>query len=230
MTTLDGRWTPSNIRDWFINHRNDPLARNDGTIELLGASFLATEPAIFGKPNEYIQREIQWYESMSLNVRDIPGDTPAIWKAIAAEDGTVNSNYGYLFWSPENHHQARHVVDMLVRYPETREAVAIYNRPTMHEDAFIDGRHDFVCTNAVHYELRNGRLNLIVQMRSNDVVFGYKNDYAWQKHTQLWILDQLSHILLDSHYVAGDIYWQAGSMHIYRRHWHYLGSDVEESI
>ena len=97
MTDMQGRWTPSNIRDWFINHRNDPSARNDGTIELLGASFITTEPAIFGQPNEYIQRELQWYESMSLNVRDIPGETPAIWKAIAAEDGTVNSNYGYLF-------------------------------------------------------------------------------------------------------------------------------------
>lgn len=230
MTDMQGRWTPSNIRDWFINHRNDPSARNDGTIEILGASFIATEPTIFGRPNEYIQRELKWYESMSLKVDDIPGETPAIWKSIAAEDGTVNSNYGYLFWSPENHYQARRVVDMLVRYPETREAVAIYTRPTMHDDAFENGRRDFICTNAVHYELRNGKLNLVVQMRSNDVIFGYKNDYAWQKHTQLWVLDQLHHIVPDRQYRAGTIYWQVASLHIYRRHWHYLGSDVKETI
>lgn len=230
MTTLDGRWTPSNIRDWFINHRNDPSARNDGTIELLGASFMATEPAIFGQPNEYIQRELKWYESMSLKVDDIPGETPVIWKSIAAEDGTVNSNYGYLFWGPENHYQARHVVDMLVRCPETREAVAIYTRPTMHDDAFENGRRDFICTNAVHYLLRNGKLDLVVQMRSNDVIFGYKNDYAWQKHTQTWVLDQLNRILMDAHYVPGDIYWQVASLHIYRRHWHYLGNDVKEML
>ncbi len=230
MTDMQGRWTPSNIRDWFINHRNDPAARNGDTIELLGAAFKADEPAIFGQPNEYIQRELQWYESMSLNVRDIPGKVPAIWKAIAADDGTVNSNYGYLFWSPENGSQARHVVDMLIRDPESREAVAIYNRPSIHEDAFSNGRRDFICTNAVSYLIRNNRLDIVVQMRSNDVVFGYKNDWAWQKHTQLWVLEQLHYIVPDREYEVGTIYWQVASLHIYRRHWHYLGGDVKETL
>ena len=230
MATLDGWWTPSNIRDWFINHRNDPAVRNDDTIEMKGASFIASEPALFGDPNEYIRRELKWYESMSLNVQDIPGKIPAIWKAIAAEDGTVNSNYGYLFWSPENGSQAQHVVDTLIRYPSSREAVAVYNRPSIHTDAFSDGRRDFICTNAVHYLLRDGYLDLVVQMRSNDVVFGYKNDWAWQKHTQLWVLQQLRHIAPDSEYKAGDIYWQVASLHIYKRHWHFLGDDVREIL
>ena len=35
------------------------------TIEWIGASFIANEPAIFGTPNqEYIDKELNWYDSM----------------------------------------------------------------------------------------------------------------------------------------------------------------------
>ena len=41
-------------------------------IEIIGASFIADEPAIFGTVNEdYVRRELNWYESQSLNVYDI---------------------------------------------------------------------------------------------------------------------------------------------------------------
>ena len=53
----------SDIRNHFRNellNKNFTTDRNGSkTIELLGASFHATEPAIFGKPNqEYIDAEI----------------------------------------------------------------------------------------------------------------------------------------------------------------------------
>ena len=39
-------------------------------IEIINASFEANENSIFGKPNEdYIKRELEWYESKSLNVK-----------------------------------------------------------------------------------------------------------------------------------------------------------------
>jgi len=39
-------------------------------LEIRSASFVADEPAIFGTPNEdYIRRELAWYESQSLNVK-----------------------------------------------------------------------------------------------------------------------------------------------------------------
>ena len=53
-------------------------------------------------------------------------------------------------------------------------------------------------------------------MRSNDVVFGYKNDYAWQKH----VLDMLA---ADLFVEPGEIYWNAGSLHVYSRHFHLIG-------
>ena len=39
------------------------------TIEMIGAQFVADEPAIFGTVDEdYVKRELEWYRSMSLNV------------------------------------------------------------------------------------------------------------------------------------------------------------------
>jgi thymidylate synthase len=186
-------------------------------IEIRSASFIADAPAIFGTPNQdYIDREIAWYESQSLNVNDIPGGPPAIWKQVADKNGFINSNYGWCIWSKENGSQYDKVLNELREQPNSRRAVMIYTRPTMWDDYDRDGMSDFMCTNAVQYLRRWGKLFAVVQMRSNDVVFGYKNDYAWQKH----VLDKLAAELGD---VPGDIYWNAGSLHVYERHFHLIG-------
>jgi thymidylate synthase len=181
-------------------------------LEIRSASFVADEPAIFGTPNQdYIDRELAWYESQSLNVNDIPGGPPTIWKQVADKHGYINSNYGWCVFSKQNGSQYDNVVKELTAHPYSRRAVMIYTRPKMWEDYNLDGMSDFMCTNAVQYMIRYGRLNAVVQMRSNDVVFGYRNDYAWQKHV-------LQKLAKDLGVVEGDIYWNAGSLHVYSRH------------
>ena len=183
---------------------------------------LPDAPAIFGTPNEeYISREIDWYESQSLNVEDIPGETPAIWKSISSDDGKINSNYGYLINSEENFNQYQKVLRQLLVDRQSRRAVMIYQRPTMHEDFCVNGMSDFICTNAVQYLIRGNQVNAVVQMRSNDVIFGYRNDYAWQ----LYVLQNLvTHINLhgEANYKVGDITWQVGSLHVYERHFKFV--------
>lgn len=181
-------------------------------LELVGESFLANEPAIFGKVNEeYVQAELEWYLSCSLNVNDIPGGPPKIWQQVATEDGFINSNYGWCIFHPDNGMQYEAVKAELLRNPYSRRAVMIYTRPTMHMDYNSNGMSDFMCTNAVQYMYRNQKLNAVVQMRSNDVVYGYKNDYAWQR----FVLDKLA---TDLEVPSGDIIWNAGSLHVYERH------------
>jgi thymidylate synthase len=60
-------------------------------------------------------------------------------------------------------------------------------------------------------------------MRSNDVVFGYKNDYAWQR----FILDRLaddinttSENMFEDDIRPGNIVWQVQNLHVYERHFH----------
>ncbi len=182
------------------------------TVEILGAAFIADEDSIFGELNlGYIERELAWYKSMSLSVDDIPGGTPAIWKNVADENGYVNSNYGFLIWSETNGRQYERVLKTLQNDPNSRRAVMIYTRPTMHVDFNNKGMSDFVCTNTVTYLIRNGKLYSIVNMRSNDAIFGYKNDYAWQQY----VLEKLA---LELNVKVGTITWQVASLHIYERH------------
>lgn len=183
-----------------------------GMLEVVGAHFLADEETIFGPVNyDYVERELRWYHSMSRNVYDIPDGPPPIWEQVADKDGIINSNYGYLMFSEENGSQLDRVFETLARDPDSRQGTAIYTRPTMHDDAYENGRRDFVCTNAVNYFIRDGLLHAVVQMRSNDVVFGYRNDWAWQRHCQAMLAVKLG-------VPSGEIMWNAASLHVYPRH------------
>ena len=184
------------------------------TIEIIGASFIASDEALFGKVDwDYIHREEMWYDSQSRNVNDIPGGAPQVWKAVASKDGTINSNYGWTTYSEENGSQYAKVLAELKKNPESRRAVVIYTRPSMWDEYNIDGRSDFMCTNAVQYLIRDGAVHACVQMRSNDAVLGYKNDRAWQ-HTVL------SRLAKDLNLPVGDLHWSAGSLHVYERHFY----------
>ena len=197
------------------------------TIELIGASFFADQPAIFGEPNaSYIEIEKAWYESQSTNVNWIPEtynrNVPEAWKASANQFGEINSNYGHLIYSDKYHHQYGQVLDELLANPDGRRASMIYTRPSIWMEYNEDGKNDFICTNAVTYYIRDNCLQCVVQMRSNDVVFGYKNDYAWQ----LYVLEQLVKDYNDCkqngvpELKVGDIIWQVQNLHVYERHFH----------
>jgi thymidylate synthase len=188
------------------------------TIEILNAAFIANEPAIFGTPNEdYIERELKWYRSMSRNVNDIPGGTPEIWKMVADKNGMINSNYGWCIYSEENGYQFTKVVEELVKSPLSRRATMIYTRPSMHVDYNKNGMSDFMCTNVVQYFIRKGKLHASVYMRSNDAIFGYKNDWAWQRYVQKEVLQSING-KCNTVYDLGDLYWNVSSLHVYERH------------
>ena len=190
------------------------------TVEILNASFIADQPAIFGTVNqEYVERELQWYLSKSLNVNDIPEPVPAIWKAVATPDGRINSNYGWCIYSEENGNQYFNVIKELRNNPDSRRATMIYNRPSMHADYNKDGMSDFMCTNAVQYLVRGGEVHALVYMRSNDAVFGYKNDYAWQEHV-------LKHVSEAISIPKGNIYWNVASLHVYERHFNLIVDEI----
>jgi thymidylate synthase len=201
------------------------------TIEIIGASFIADEDSIFGEVNwDYVRREEEWYNSQSLNVNDIPGGPPAVWKAVADKTtGEINSNYGWCIYSKDNianefgevpleesgliMSQYDAALNELKKNPESRRAIMIYTRPSMWLDYNKGGRSDFMCTNAVQYLIRDGAVHAVVQMRSNDAVFGYKNDRAWQQHVLQKLAGELG-------LPVGNLYWNVGSLHVYARHYH----------
>ena len=139
------------------------------TIELIGASFIADEPSIFGTPNDdYIKKEIAWYEKQSTNIYDIRDRDqapPAAWKYSADKHGNINSNYGHLIWSDKYFNQYGQVLDELLLNPDGRRATMIYNRPSIWMEYSENGKSDFICTNAVTYYIHDGLLHFVVQMR-----------------------------------------------------------------
>jgi|TARA_B110000908_G_scaffold78506_1_gene94225 thymidylate synthase len=219
----------SDVRDYFISAKNNGMIGQtvDKTgvrcIELIGASFEADEPAIFGEPNiEYIQAELGWYQSQSLDINDIYGKNsgkkpPAAWQYAASDRGFVHSNYGYLTGSEDNGNQYKNCKEELIKNPNSRRAVMIYQRPSIWTEYDIDGASDFICTNSVAYYIRKDKLHCSVSMRSNDVVYGYKNDYAWQQFLLHNFAADLS-ASLDYEITAGKMIWQVQNLHVYEKH------------
>lgn len=196
--------------------------KNGGKIlEIVGASFIADEDNIFGTPNEgYIRKELAWYDSRSTNINDINpnGEPPAAWKMTANKHGEINSNYGLLIDAEKYHYQFEHAMNALVNDYGTRRSVMVYTRPSIQWEYNENGKSDFICTNAVNYRIVDGYLNATVQMRSNDAIYGYKNDLAWQEE----VMHRLIEAIDDPAVKFGSIYWQAASLHIYERHFHLI--------
>jgi thymidylate synthase len=199
----------------YVNDEFEIDAHGNKIIEMLGANFHADEPSIFGTPNqEYIQAEIAWYERQSTNIHDIYHglkEAPKAWKLSSDDYGNINSNYGHLIFSEKYYNQYNRVLQELKSYPTSRRASMIYTRPSIWVEFNENGKSDFICTNSVTYYIRNSIIHCVVQMRSNDVVYGYRNDYAWQRY----VLDKLANDLKIN---SGNICWQVQNLHVYEKH------------
>ena len=88
----------------YLNLKKQFVTDKSGVkmLEIQGACFTADEDSIFGTVNtDYVQRELDWYTSMSLCVNDIPGgkqeaNPPVIWTTVSDSNGMINSNYNYI--------------------------------------------------------------------------------------------------------------------------------------
>jgi len=192
-------------------------SKQDTPYELLSANCIFdTKNIISGSSSKYIQQEIAWYESQNRNIHgyDCIEKNP-IWQSCSTEDGNINSNYGWCVFSKENNNQYEHCLQHLRKNKYSRQAVIIYTRPNIHIE-YCDNIHakkDMLCTAYTNALIRNDMLNLVINMRSNDVWYGLRYDLAWQQYV-------LNNLLFDlkSTYPElqpGLIYWHADSLHIY---------------
>ena len=140
------------------------------------------------------------------------------WKDVANSDGTVNSAYGYLLFNKKNEFgktQWEWAYESLIRDGDTRQALMHFNTPT-HQ---YDGNKDFVCTLNAIFHIRDGKLDLTVMMRSNDVILGLPTDVAFFTMLQQQMLNHLSK-KYDAPYPLlelGKYTHIVNSMHLYER-------------
>jgi thymidylate synthase len=153
---------------------------------------------------EYAEAEWQWYCSGDRNIAklgELYGKVPAIWKRMADKDGNVNSNYG---WQWHRNHQLDLVISMLKDNPETRQAaISIYDGKEINDYA-----NDTPCTYAVQFTVLNGKLNMSVVMRSNDLWYGFCNDQYQFSCLQMYVAYELD-------LPVGTYYHFAHNLHLY---------------
>jgi thymidylate synthase len=183
----------------------------DNTKALFNIGFYITDPMdnkIINKERnwkqDYAEAEWQWYLSGDRSIyklEDIYGKVPEIWKRMADEMGHVNSNYG---WQWERTSQLNIIVQMLKDNPKTRQAaISIYDAKE------ISGyTNDTPCTYAVQFTILNGRLDMAVVMRSNDLWYGFCNDQYCFSMLQKMVSDELK-------IEIGTYYHFAHNMHLY---------------
>lgn len=193
------------------------------TVEILSANFIVDRDWIIRKPNyDYFQKELDWYINQSTNVHDIYGkekDPPKAWINSADPHGNINSNYGHLISSPKYFNQYKNCLIELKKNKDSRRAVMIYTRPSIWEEYNENGKSDFICTFANQFFIRGEKLVSIYNMRSNDAVFGACNDFLWAKYVHKKIANELD-------IPIGDLIWNAGSLHVYEKHFKYLENPI----
>ena len=153
---------------------------------------------------DYAEAEWQWYLSGDRNISklgELYGKVPEIWKRMADEHGNVNSNYG---WQWLRDGQLDYVITDLTYHKDTRRAaISIYDGKEIKDYA-----KDTPCTYAVQFTILNGRLDMCVTMRSNDLWFGFCNDQYCFSRLQEMVSKRLN-------IEPGVYYHFAHNMHLY---------------
>lgn len=114
-------------------------------------------------------------------------------------------------YGPKVVDQLPYVVDTLINDNDSRQAVLTIWRERPGQSK------DIPCTIAMQFLIRDGKLNLVTTMRSNDIVLGFTYDVFTFSMVataiQLLLRDRGLEVSL------GDLFVNAGSLHMYEQHW-----------
>lgn len=157
----------------------------------------------------YIKKEFLWYLSGDRDNTDIV-NASKFWDKIKNSHSPLwNSNYGYYIFKEQ---QLQYCFDQLREDKDSRQAVIIINRP----DVMMSESKDKICTYSISFRIRNNKLNMSVNMRSNDFILGTQIDYF-----QFAAVQEILLHLLRARYddlEMGTYSHKADSFHIYERH------------
>lgn len=165
---------------------------------------------------KYFAGELAWYTMKDNNI-DYINKFSNFWKNITNPNtNEINSNYGSLLFGP----QLVWCFDSLKKDKNTRQAIAFLNQPKFQ----FEGNKDFVCTMYLNFFIRDNKLNMKVQMRSNDIYYGLTFDAPFfafvHQHMYMWLKYETYPTL-----ELGTYTHFADNIHFYEHHF-----DLTESI
>jgi thymidylate synthase len=197
-------------------------ARGTSSKELLDVALVVLDPRSCLYTNtyrssqlKYIAAEFLWYY-MGRNDVAFIAKWAKFWEVIQNEDGTANSAYGNLIFKTKNEHgfsQYQWAINSLMADKDTRQAVMHFNLP-VHQ--FV-GNKDFVCTMYVNTHIRDNKLYMKLNIRSNDAIWGTPTDAAFFCSLQMQMLAHLQTVYPDLQ--LGTYTHCADSYHVYDRHY-----------
>jgi len=167
---------------------------------------------------KYIAGEFAWYLRGDLNDDSIVTYSK-FWNKIKSDSSPAwNSNYGYYFFHMQ---QYEHIIKSLIDDKDSRQAVCIINNAGV----MMSQSMDKICTYSVSFNIRNNKLNMIVNMRSNDVIRGFSIDVVLFSFIYEMIYNELKQTYKDLK--IGNYWHNADSFHIYELHWNMMNTIVE---
>lgn len=166
----------------------------------------------------YLLSEFVWYLSGNPDPTPVSHLAP-FWNTLRDKDGLVSSNYGTRIFGQGNHpyfpeiNQFENVLRALTEDRDSRQAIMTINAAP---DLRV-GNKDVPCTYSLQFLIRNNELQMIVNMRSNDVIMGFGND-VFQFSMIMQMVRAEFNRRNDDNVRLGSYHHNAGSMHIYERH------------
>lgn len=197
-------------------HQGDEVgSRNGRVVEFLNTRVVLTEPtkreilSLNRKANVFAQiaetmwvisgrNDIEWLSTYLPRARDY-ADDGLHWRA----------GYGPRIRNWNGVDQLRYVVDTLKADPLSRQAVIAIWDPVVDT---TPGK-DKACNTFLQFQSRGGRLYLTVNVRSNDVMWGWSGINAFEWSTLQEMVASLLGI------GVGDLTFNIGSLHLYAPHW-----------
>ena len=195
-------------RDFVTATRSSDLGN---FTEILGASLVLSNPRarlsrseskgkVFSALGEFL-----WYMSGTNTLSFIDYYIPGVYSKESEDGVTVNSGYGDRLFKRFGVDQIVGVINKLKTRPTSRQAVIQIFSASDLQQKFVP------CTCTLQFILRDERLNLLVNMRSNDAFLGLPHDvFAFTMIQELAARSLNVEIGIYKHFV--------GSLHLYQKH------------
>lgn len=183
-----------------------------GTKELNNYSFTLTNLDnnvinIRNISKSYICGELLWY---ALGRKDVAfiNKFAGLWGRISDDGETSYSAYGDIVFNRHGFNQVEKIIQLLCEDSESRRAVINFNVPNEN----VITTKDEICTIALQFLIRDGKLNCTGIMRSNDVWYGLPYDVIFFTELTKYIAKRLN-----IHY--GTYTHNVVSLHVYERNY-----------
>lgn len=137
------------------------------------------------------------------------------WERLQKPDGTVNSSYGYRWLKKRGDTTRLHfALKQLVENPTTKNAVIMLRD----DDDLAPDLKDRCCTLALHFNIRDNKLNMRTIMRSQDFWTGLPYDvFCFTRLQQLMLY--MYNARAEKPVELGTYTHQILNLHVYEKHW-----------